>query len=107
MEKLSSEIQKSVLQALKMFVPEIVPAEMEPFLIADEPGYWKFIVGVTGNDGRRVVVKLVHEDDDLTSEKDKIERQSMFSELLRERGIRTPKRYAADGRFCVLIETCA
>lgn len=83
--KLSSEVQGSVLHVLKVFVPEMVPAEMAPFLIADEPGYWKFIVGVIGNNGRCAIVKLVHEDDDLASEKDKIERQNMFSELLREK----------------------
>lgn len=47
-----------------------------------------------------LVIKLLHEDDDPAAERTKIENQSVFSERMRSCGIRTPRRYQADGSYC-------
>lgn len=66
----------------------------------EENGWMKLIFRVTLEDGTMLVIKLLHEDDDPAAEMTKIENQSIFSERMRNSGIRTPKRYQADGRYC-------
>lgn len=66
----------------------------------EENGWMKLIFRVTLEDGTMLVIKLLHEDDDPAAEMTKIENQSIFSEQMRSSGIRTPKRYQADGRYC-------
>ena len=66
----------------------------------EEGGRMKLIFRVTMEDGEQLVIKILHEDDDLTSEKAKVEKQSAFSERMRNSGIRTPVRYQAGGRYC-------
>ena len=51
-------------------------------------------------DSGRVVIKILREDEDFEKERAKIEKQSLFSEFMRENGIRTPMRYRTDGKFC-------
>lgn len=63
-------------------------------------GRFKLIFRVTLTDGRMLVLKLLHEEEDTAAEMDKIERQSMFSETMRAHGISTPTRYRANGRYC-------
>lgn len=60
----------------------------------------KIILSVLLENGKRVVVKILHEQDDLLKDRAKIEKQSAFSEFMRQTGIRTPKRYMANGRYC-------
>ena len=60
----------------------------------------KLIFRVTLADGRRLVIKLLREEDDLAAERSKGENQSIFSERMRAGGIRTPARYLADGNHC-------
>lgn len=67
----------------------------------EENGWMKLIFRVTLDDGKMLVIKLLHEDEDLEAEHQKYEKQSCFSEIMRSRGIRTPARHQADGRFCV------
>lgn len=62
--------------------------------------YFKLIFAVDLADGMRLVVKILHEDRDHLEERKKTENQSRFSEFIRLNGIKTPKRYAAGGRFC-------
>ena len=68
----------------------------------EECGYnAKFVVSVLPDCGKRVVLKMVSiKEDDLLKEREKIEKQSAFSEFLRQNGIRTPGRYTANGKFC-------
>ncbi len=47
-----------------------------------------------------LVVKILHEDDDFAAEMKKVENQSIFSELMRSHGIKTPARYQANGKYC-------
>ena len=104
-KELTREIQDAVRNVLHSFVPGMEPMKLEPYLVADQTGYRKFIVGIEGKEGRQVVVKLVHEDEEIEAEREKIECQSVFSEHLRMNGIRTPEKYTANGRYCILIET--
>ncbi len=60
----------------------------------------KVILSVLLDNGKRVVIKILHEQDDLLKDRAKIEKQSAFSEFLRQNGIKTPKRYMANGRYC-------
>ena len=98
-------MREAVLKTLKLFQPDFEPDVIETYLLANEPGYRKFITGVIDCNGQRAVVKLVHEDDDLTAEREKIERQSAFSEQLRATGILTPRRYTSNGQYCVFADT--
>lgn len=65
-----------------------------------EEGDIKLIFRVTLKNGKMLVIKLVHEDGDLLQERQKIEKQSSFSEFMRSQGIRTPARYQANGSYC-------
>lgn len=68
--------------------------------VIEEDGWMKLIFRVTLEDERKLVLKILHEDEDLYAEMEKVENQSRFSEQMRNSGIRTPKRYQADGRYC-------
>lgn len=67
---------------------------------AQTDGLVKVILSVLLEGGKRVVIKLLHEDGDLLKERAKIENQSAFSEFTRLNGIKTPTRYLANGRYC-------
>lgn len=60
----------------------------------------KVILSVRLSGGQRVVIKILHEEGDLLKDRAKIEKQSAFSERMRQCGIRTPMRYAVNGQFC-------
>lgn len=60
----------------------------------------KVILSVLLECGSRIVIKILHEQDDLLEDQEKIEKQSAFSEFMRQNGIATPKRYMANGRYC-------
>lgn len=60
----------------------------------------KVILSVLLENGKRVVLKILHEQDDLLKERTKIEKQSAFSEFMRQNGIKTPMRHMASGRYC-------
>lgn len=63
-------------------------------------GLVKMILSVRLESGGRVVLKILREEGDLLQDRDKIDRQSDFSEQMRRLGIQTPKRYMANGRYC-------
>ena len=63
-------------------------------------GWLKLIFRVTLDSGKMLVIKILHEDEDLAEECQKVERQSIFSEVMRSNGIRTPERYQAQGKYC-------
>lgn len=60
----------------------------------------KIILSVLLESGKRVVIKILHEQGDLLEDRVKIEKQSAFSEFMRQNGIITPKRYMTNGRYC-------
>ena len=66
----------------------------------EEDGRMKLIFRVALESGKILVMKIFHEDEDLAEEREKVERQSAFSELLRSHGIQTPARYQANGKYC-------
>ncbi|MBR6826240.1 MAG: hypothetical protein IKM59_06800 [Oscillospiraceae bacterium] len=68
--------------------------------VIEEDGWMKLIFRATLEDGQRLILKILHEDEDLSAEMEKVENQSIFSEQMRTSGIRTPKRYQAKGRYC-------
>lgn len=60
----------------------------------------KVILSILLENGKRVVIKILHEQDDLLKDRAKIEKQSAFSEFMRQNGIKTPMRYMANGSYC-------
>lgn len=60
----------------------------------------KVILSVLLENGKRVVIKILRENEDLLKDRNKIEKQSKFSECMRRHGIKTPMRYRANGRYC-------
>lgn len=66
----------------------------------DGDGLVKIVFSVLPENGQRLVLKILHEEDDLSAERNKIEKQSAFSEFMCEKGIPTPKRYMAGGKYC-------
>ena len=96
-------IETEIIEAiLKLYGFEEHVVDQKSYIHAiEENGWMKLIFRVTLGSGRTLVVKLLHEDDDLEIEYQKYEKQSIFSEFMRSRGIRTPARYMTDGRFCV------
>lgn len=60
----------------------------------------KVILSVLLENGNRVVIKFLHEQNALLDDREKIEKQSLFSEYMRQNGINTPKHYMANGRYC-------
>ena len=74
--------------------------EQKSYIYAIEDNGWlKLIFRVTLASGKMLVIKILHEDDDLAAEMKKVENQSIFSELMRNRGIKTPARYQANGKY--------
>lgn len=95
--------QKDIEALLKMYNFDTAFSEQTAYIHHDrEDGddYIKIIFSVLLESGRRVVLKVRHEDDDILKDRAKTEKQSAFSELMRQNGILTPKRYMAGGRFC-------
>ena len=68
--------------------------------VMEEDGWMKLIFRVILADGKMLVLKILHEDEDLAAERIKVENQSIFSEQMRNSGISTPKRYQAKDRYC-------
>ncbi len=94
-----TEIIESILSVYGFHAPV---TEQKSYIHAIEEGGWiKLIFRVTLGDGRMLVVKFLHEDEDLEAEHEKYEKQSAFSEFMRSRGIRTPERHQVDGNFCI------
>ena len=99
---MEKKIEKEVIDAiLHRYGFAGTVTEQKSYIYAiEENGWMKLIFRVTLEDGTMLVIKLLHEDDDPAAELTKIENQSVFSERMRSCGIRTPKRYRAEGRYC-------
>ncbi len=68
--------------------------------VIEEDGWMKLIFRVTLANEQRLILKILHEDEDLCAEMEKVEMQSIFSEQMRNSGIKTPRRYRTKGRYC-------
>ncbi len=76
--------------------------DKKPYIHAiEDNGHMKLIYRIALTDGRVLVIKLVHEDDDINAETAKIESQSRFSEVMRRHGISTPVRYKSGDSHAV------
>lgn len=95
-------VETEVVEALlKRYGFDAAITEQKPYIHAiEDEGWMKLIFRVTLADGRMLVLKILHEEEDTHAEMAKVERQSAFSELMRTHGIHTPTRYQANGRYC-------
>ena len=102
---MESMINNDLLQGILInygFEEEIVRSQA--YIHKVKQNRWvKLIHGVTLKDGRRLVIKIVREDDDFSQEQKKVENQSNFSEIMRKNGINTPIRYQTGGRYTMEI----
>ena len=86
---------------LRMYgFPERISEQRSFIHYIGEDGYVKLIFRVTLEDGRMLVLKILHEEGDPAQNREKAEKQSGFSEFMRSQGIKTPVRYRANGRYC-------
>lgn len=67
--------------------------------VTEKSIFIKYVFGINLHNGQHLIVKLFHEEKDPNHERTKIENQSIFSEILRSNGIRTPKRYQNGGVY--------
>lgn len=98
------KLQKSVIEAiLELYGLNTAFCEQNEYINYNgEHGdnLVKVILSVLLEDGKRVVIKILHEQEDLLKDRVKIEKQSAFSEFMRQNGIKTPMRYMANGSYC-------
>ena len=101
MEKIPHE--DSIKRVLNRYGLSADFSEYKAYIDREKNGWVKLIVSVLPENGPRVVVKILREDADertLEQEREKTEKQCAFAEAMRSRGIRTPKHFTADGKFC-------
>ena len=94
-------VQENVIKSvLTLYGLETTFSEQKEYInYHREYGYIiKIILSVLLENGKRVVIKILHED--LLARREQIEKESVFSEILRKHGIPTPMRYMANGRYC-------
>lgn len=93
------EVIETILQLYNIH-EQVVDQKMYIHVIEDNERI-KLIFRVTLANGRFLVIKILHEDDDIKTEMQKVEKQSYFSEMIRCHGINTPARYMADSKYVV------
>lgn len=91
------EVIETILQLYDIH-EQVVDQKIYIHVIEDN-GWMKLIFRVTLANGRLLVIKILHEDDDIKTEIQKVEKQSYFSEMMRCHGIKTPARYMTDGKY--------
>lgn len=100
---MEKRLQESVIRTvLGLFGLDTGFSEQREYIHQDErdwEDHIKVIVSVLLENGGRVVLKLLREGD-LPEARRRIEAQSAFSELMRRHGIKTPRRYRAEGKYC-------
>lgn len=102
MEKDTIFPERTVQAVLRMYGFDGAFCEPKEYIsfVDDDEKLVKLIFSVWLAEEKRVVVKILHEEGDLLADREEIERQSAFSECMRQNGIRTPRRYRANGRYC-------
>lgn len=98
------KIQESVIRSiLELYGFDTAFSEQKEYMNyngKDGDNLVKVILSVLLESGKRIVIKILHEQDNLLEERSKIENQSAFSEFMRQNGIDTPRRYTANGSYC-------
>lgn len=98
------KIEKCVIQSiLKLYGLDSEFTEQKEYIhYYDEYGYnVKIVLSVLLKSGQRVVIKIVNiKEDNLLEDGHKIEKQSAYSEFMRQSGIITPKYYLSNGKYC-------
>lgn len=95
------KVQESVIRSvLKLYGMDEAFDDPKEYINYHGNNLVKIIFSVLLENGKRVVVKILREEEGLLEARDKIEKQSAFSEFMRQNGIKTPRRYMANGAYC-------
>lgn len=99
---MNSAVEAEAIESiLRMYgFPERISEQRSFIHYIGEDGYVKLIFRVTLEDGRMLVIKILHEEGDPAQNRQTAEKQSRFSEFMRGQGIKTPARYQAKGSYC-------
>lgn len=95
------KVEESVIHGvLALYGMDMAFSDQRAYISYSKDGLVKIILSVLLYNGQRVVVKILHEEGELLQDRAKIEKQSAFSEAMRQQGIHTPRRYQANGCYC-------
>ncbi len=95
------KVQEDVIHSvLALYGLDAAFCEQREYIDYNEGNLVKIILSVLLESGKRVVIKILRESDALLEERNVLEKQSAFSELMRQNGVETPLRYAANGNYC-------
>lgn len=99
-QKLEESVIHSVLELYGMDAAFSEQKEYIHYSGEDGDNLIKIILSILLENGKRLVIKILREENDLLEDREKIEKQSAFSECMRRNGIKTPQRYMTEGRYC-------
>lgn len=92
--------ENDIKSVLELYGLEMTFSEQKEYINYIDKKLVKVILSVLLENGNRVVIKFLHEQNNLLDDRKKIEKQSAFSEFMRQNGINTPKRYMSNGLYC-------
>jgi len=95
--------ESDIKDVFKLYGFDTVFSEQKEYINYYEEYGWnvKVVLSVLLESEKRVVIKIVNiQEDNLLEDREKIEKQSAFSEFMRKNGIITPKCYTANGKYC-------
>lgn len=95
--------ESDIKAVLKLYGFDTVFSEQKEYINHYEEYGWnvKIVLSVLLESRKRVVIKIVNiKGDNLLEDREKIEKQSTFSEFMRQNGIMTPKCYTVNGKYC-------
>lgn len=95
--------ESDIKAVLKLYGFDMIFSEQKEYLNYYEEYGWnvKVVLSVLLGSGKRVVIKIVNiKGDNLLEEREKTEKQSAFSEFMRQSGIITPRCYMSNGQYC-------
>ena len=100
----TKKMHESVIHSiLELYGLDTTFSEQKEYINHHDEYGWnvKVVLSVLLENGKRVVIKIVNiKGDNLLEEREKTEKQSAFSEFMRQNGIMTPKYYMSNGRYC-------
>lgn len=99
-QKVQENVIHSILELYGLDAPLSQQKEYVNYNGENGDNLVKIILSVVLENGKHVVMKILREQEDLLKDREKIEKQSAFSEFLRQNGIDTPRRYMTNGRYC-------
>ncbi len=95
--------ESDIKAVLKLYGFDMDFSEQKEYINYHDEYGWnvKVVLSVLLENGKRVVIKIVNiKGDDLLEDREKTEKQSAFSEFMRQNGIVTPKCYTSNGKYC-------